>query len=94
MVSLVVTATEQCLRVSHLSRRLLANKTCSLLVGGASQSQAQAFDVGVRRGAILATLVLDLANLDHVDCESSRAFVEVVDGEPVEVRGGRREHGE
>lgn len=74
MVSLVATLAEQYAGMSHLSRGLLANKAGSLLVGGASQSQAKALDVSVRRGAIIATLVLDLANLDHLDRESSRAY--------------------
>lgn len=74
MVSIALVLVETGLRKAHLSCGLLANKTCSLLVGGASQGQAQAFDVGVRRGAIIATLVFDLADLNHLDRGSSRTF--------------------
>lgn len=53
---------------TYFPRSLLANEASCLLVGNASQRQAQALDVGVRRGAIVATLILDLAYLDHRDC--------------------------
>lgn len=56
---------------SYLARCLLTHESCSLLVGGARKRQAQAFDVGVRRGAIVATLVFDLAYLNHLAREIS-----------------------
>lgn len=52
-------------RISYLAPGLLTNESCSLLVGRAGERQTQPFDVGVRRGAIVATLVFDLAYLDH-----------------------------
>lgn len=56
---------------SYLARCLLTHEPCSLLVGGARKRQTQAFDVGVRRGAIVATLVFDLAYLNHLAREIS-----------------------
>lgn len=56
---------------SYLARCLLTHESCSLLVGRARKRQAQAFDVGVRRGAIVATLVFDLAYLNHLAREIS-----------------------
>lgn len=58
-------------RMSYLTRCLLTHESCSLLVGGARERQTQAFDVGVRRGAIVATLVFDLAYLNHLVREIS-----------------------
>lgn len=78
VVSIVLVLVKTELRKAHLSCRLLANKTRSLFVGGASQSQAQAFDVGVRRGAIIATLVFDLADLNHLEGRRSRALVSTI----------------
>lgn len=57
--------------LSYLARCLLTHESCSLLVGGARERQTQTFDVGVRRGAIIATLVFDLAYLNHLAREIS-----------------------
>lgn len=78
---------------SYLSRSLLTDETSSLLVGGPSQRQAQAPDVGVRRGAIVATLVLNLADLNHFDREASSAQTEEEKSRVFRVgrRGGRQQ---
>lgn len=58
----------------YLSCGLLTDEAGGLLVGIASQRQAKALDVGVCRGAIVATLVLDLADLNHLErgsCETT-----------------------
>lgn len=57
--------------LSYLACCLLTHESCSLLVGSARERQTQTFDVGVRRGAIVATLVFDLAYLNHLAREIS-----------------------
>lgn len=49
----------------YLSCALLAYKASCLLICIACQRETQASDVRVRRGAIVAALVFDLAYLHH-----------------------------
>jgi hypothetical protein len=51
---------------SYLSSLLLADKATGLLLCCAIGLEAQAFDVCVRRGTIVAVVTLDLADLHHL----------------------------